>query len=67
MRCPSCDTEIAADHPLVAHLCICPNGLCARTLAVMGENARLAVSADTISLSDGQLAALRAQRKKVRA
>lgn len=68
MRCPQCETEIADDHPEVAGLCICPNGLCARTLVMLEhDTARLANANDTTTLTDGQLSALRAQRKKVRA
>ena len=64
MLCPICQTAISG--PTVGTLTICPNTECLRTLVIDGDHIELAASADTLNLSDVQLAKLRAERKAKR-
>ena len=58
LRCPNCGASLPAD-PVTGQIVICL--ICLRSV-VLGDPPRLAVAADTTTLSDAALAALRRAR-----
>lgn len=59
MTCPACESAIEITQQ-VQTLAPCP--VCARTLVVSGETARLAVDRDVLALSDHERRSLKAMR-----
>lgn len=59
MTCPNCASQLPID---AASVLVCPT--CARTLAVEGETARLAVKEDIMGLDPIHLARLRKDRPR---
>lgn len=62
MTCPQCGASLGA--PIVQALVICRS--CLRSVVVDGDDVRLARAADTVSLTDPELATLRQARAAAR-